>query len=163
MAKEMLIFGLRILKSLIIILFLATLSIPVNAQQSKIDYNYLNKNFDYLNKAKKQARIGGVLMLTGIGAVYGGGVLFNRYGQWNEKYGYGPHKAAVDYQQTIWYPIGLLVSAGGFAVFGVGVSNLIPGCIKTGRAKRNLKMATVSFRFPGSTDRVNGIGITVRF
>jgi hypothetical protein len=162
MANEMLIFGLRILKSLIIMLFLATLSMPVNAQQSKIDYNYLNGNFDYLKRAQKQARTGGVLMLTGIGAVIGGVVLFNNYGQWNERSGYGPNKGLGDSQQTIWYPIGFLVSAGGFAIFGIGVSNLIPGCVKIGKAKKNLRMTTVSYRLPGTTEPIYGIVVKIR-
>jgi len=52
------------MKALILVLLFTFFSIPINAQQSKI-------NYDYLNKANKQAIKGGTLILTGIGQLLG--------------------------------------------------------------------------------------------
>ena len=147
------------MKKLIIVLLLSIFTISVNAQQSKIDYDYLNKTFDYLNKAKKQANAGGILMLTGIGTVVGGGVLESRCGQRQNPSQYGTES----HDQTIWLPIGLLVMAGGVAIFSVGVSNLVAGSVKKGWANKHLQMTMVSFRSPGATEPINGIGIKIRF
>jgi hypothetical protein len=126
------------------------LTLSVNAQQSQI---YL----DYLKKANNQAIKGGTLILTGIGACWGGSVLVKEYG--TEPRNPGAH----DSHMTMWYPIGLIVMVAGVPLFSVGVSNLIAGSVKKGWAHKHLQVTMVSFKSPGVTAPINGIGFDIRF
>jgi len=142
------------MKALILVLLFAFFSIPINAQQSKIYY-------DYLNKANKQAIKGGTLILTGIGTTLGGVVLLSKYGFWHDPPGLYGH---VSYSgPTIWCPISIVIIGGGIALFGNGVPRLIAGCVKRGRAHKQLQITTVSFYSPKATESINGIAVMIRF
>jgi hypothetical protein len=142
------------MKALILVLLLAIMSIPVNAQQSKI-YD------DYLNNANKQAKRGGTLILTGIGTTVGGGILLAEYGFWYDPPGPNGH---VSYSgPTIWCPISIVIIGGGIALFSNGVVSLIAGSVKRGWAQKHLQMSMVSYMSPGATRPINGIGVIIRF
>jgi hypothetical protein len=140
------------MKKLIILLIIGIFTIPINAQQTQA-------NFDYLERAKKRIGFGATFTLIGVGTMIGGAVVYVNGIN-------GIENSATT--QDIWDNFnagmgGVVIMAVGEILIDVGLPFWIVGGVQKARAKRNMKLSMVQFKVPNSHTSVNGIGLTIRF
>ena len=142
------------MKKIIILIVIGILTIPINAQQTQ-------ENLDYLKNANKMIKTGTTLTLVGVGATIGGAIMLGN-GMGHKYPSTIGHITSDTYTST-----GGVIGAGimlvGVILTGTGVSTLIVGSIQKGRAQRNLQVTLGSFKSPINNASINGIGLIIRF
>jgi hypothetical protein len=140
------------MKKIFILLLIGVFSVPINAQQTQA-------NLDYLNNAKKKVSTGAVLTVVGVGTMVVGGVIYakglgsiSNSNTTNEILG----NASKAYT-------GIAVMVVGEILLDIGLPFLIVGSIQKGRAERKLQLSMVQFKSPNNYALINGIGLKIRF
>ena len=129
------------------------LTIPLNAQNSQ-------KDQDYLRRGKKNIKTGLTLTAVGAGLTIGGIVLFTNGLDVPDSPGLPGSK---DQHMSTGGIIGYFIMPVGVIIFGAGIPFLISGSIQKGRAQRNLQISLVNFKSPIYSSSISGIGLKVRF
>jgi hypothetical protein len=138
------------MKKIFILIVIWILAIPLNAQQTQ-------ENLDYLKRGKKNIKTG--IILTSAGAVLTiGGLLMFTNGQ-----GVSDSPGSKDQHTPTVGIVGYYLMPAGAILFVIGIPPLILGSIQKGRAQKNLQISLVNFKSPITCASINGIGITIRF
>jgi len=138
------------MKKILILIVIWILTIPLNAQHTQ-------ENLDYLKRGKKNIKTGIILTAVGAGVTIGGIVMFtNGQGVSDSPYSKNQHTPTGGI-------VGYYLMPAGAILFVIGVPPLIIGRIQKGRAQRSLQLSLVNFKSPITSASIKGIGIEMRF
>jgi hypothetical protein len=140
------------MKKTLIILILGMFVLPINAQQTQ-------KNLDYLQSAKKKIGIGATLTLVGVGTMVGGAIVYVNGLN-------GMENSTTD--EALFSNLGtglggLAIFVVGEILFDVGLPFWIVGSVQKKRANRQLQLTMVNFKSPNNSTPINGIGFKISF
>ena len=140
------------MKRLFILLMIGIFTISINAQQSQL-------NLDYLQKAKRKVGAGTALIIVGAGTMVVGVVMYfkglNDIGDSNT--------GTEIFSNADNAYLGLAIMVVGGILTDIGIPFLIVGSIQKHRAERNLQLSMVQFKSPNNNALINGIGLKIRF
>jgi hypothetical protein len=140
------------MKKLILFLLIGLITIPITAQPTEA-------NLNYLNRAKKRIAFGATFTLIGVGTMIGGAVVYANGLQGIEN---------SETEENVWDNFnvgiaGVAIIVVGEILFDVGLPFWIVGGVQKARAQRNIKLSMVQYKIPNYSTTVKGIGISIRF
>jgi hypothetical protein len=140
------------MKKLFIILIIGICIIPIQAQQTRT-------NLDYLNSAMKRINFGRTFTLIGAGTMAGGAIFAaNRFNALDNS-----SEPELEWDYFFQGLFGLVLVGVGEIMIDVGLPFWIVGGVRKARAERNLELGVVQFKSPNNHASVNGIGLKIRF
>ena len=140
------------MRKLFVLLIIGMFTIPVIAQQTQA-------NLDYLRSAQKKIGAGATLTLLGAGTMIGGAVVYAN----GLKGIYDSSTTSTIYDNEGNALKGIAIMVVGEILFDIGLPFWIVGGVQKGRAERNLRLSLVQFQSPNNHTSINGIGLKIRF